>query len=211
MDIPISVSTGIPSISIPLYSINEGDINVPLSLSYHASGIKVEEIASWVGLGWSLNAGGTISRTVRMNPDDMLNGYINTPNTVDHLASLPHSTAGQNDYYQINLVKEGLRDYQPDIFTFNFGNYKGRFIYNQNNNKFVQTPNNNLIIDPGYNLEREIISFLNTTENGLKFHFGKTPDGKVAIDRSPFSHSFSVEKNQTSISGEGPAFSYTSA
>src|SRR5687767_12654498 len=57
-EIPVSLYTGIPSISIPLYEIKDGPLSLPISLSYHAGGIRVEEIASSVGLGWTLNAGG---------------------------------------------------------------------------------------------------------------------------------------------------------
>lgn len=57
-DIPVSHHTGVTNISIPIYTIQEGDINLPISLDYHSSGIKVDEVASWIGLGWSLNVGG---------------------------------------------------------------------------------------------------------------------------------------------------------
>src|SRR5437868_6312844 len=57
-DIPIDISTGVPDISIPIYTVSSHGINVPVSISYHASGIKVQDIASPVGLGWVLNAGG---------------------------------------------------------------------------------------------------------------------------------------------------------
>jgi len=50
-------------------SISDRDISVDVSLSYHATGIKVDEEASWVGLGWVLNAGGIITRQVRGNRD----------------------------------------------------------------------------------------------------------------------------------------------
>ena len=69
-DIPVSNHTGIPDITIPIYTLSEGSISVPISLSYHASGIKVQETASWVGLGWALNAGGVITRTVQGAPDE---------------------------------------------------------------------------------------------------------------------------------------------
>ncbi len=62
---PVSMHTGVPNISIPLYTIESGGLQVPISLNYHASGIKVDQKATWVGLGWNLNAGGAITRTVR--------------------------------------------------------------------------------------------------------------------------------------------------
>ncbi len=61
--IPVGFYTGTPQISIPVWTLQEGDINLNISLSYHASGIKVEEIASRVGADWTLNAGGMITRT----------------------------------------------------------------------------------------------------------------------------------------------------
>ena len=64
VDIPVSLYTGVPNIGVPIYTIQEGPLSLPISLSYHASGVKINELASSVGLGWSLNAGGMISRTV---------------------------------------------------------------------------------------------------------------------------------------------------
>ncbi|TKG83462.1 hypothetical protein EYV94_28985, partial [Puteibacter caeruleilacunae] len=61
-DIPISHYTGTANINIPLFTIEEGGYTLPISLSYHSRGIKVEEIASRVGLGWTLNYGGAITR-----------------------------------------------------------------------------------------------------------------------------------------------------
>src|SRR4051794_30699453 len=68
LDMPVGYSTGVPDISIPIYNLQSGEMNLPISLSYNASGIKVEEVPSWVGTGWSLNAGGSISRIVRGLP-----------------------------------------------------------------------------------------------------------------------------------------------
>ena len=53
-DIPVNLYNGLPSINIPVYDIRERDVTVPISLSYHASGIHVEEEPGWVGLGWAL-------------------------------------------------------------------------------------------------------------------------------------------------------------
>jgi len=62
-EIPIDFSTGVPNISIPLYTVTSRKLQMPLSISYHASGIKVDDRASVIGLGWVLNAGGLIAST----------------------------------------------------------------------------------------------------------------------------------------------------
>src|SRR5262245_40303503 len=57
-EIPVSPYTGIANISIPLYEVKNKELTVPITLAYHSGGVKVEEEASWVGLGWSLLSGG---------------------------------------------------------------------------------------------------------------------------------------------------------
>ena len=69
-DIPIGYYTGTANIAIPLYSIREGNIEIPLSLNYHGSGIKVEDQATWVGLGWDLSPEGAIIQEVRGKSDE---------------------------------------------------------------------------------------------------------------------------------------------
>src|SRR4051812_31972766 len=63
MDYPMDYSTGLPQISIPLYEVKSGELSVPISISNHASGRRVNDQDGPVALGWSLNAGGMISRT----------------------------------------------------------------------------------------------------------------------------------------------------
>ncbi|MDZ7776817.1 MAG: hypothetical protein U5L09_15030 [Bacteroidales bacterium] len=56
--------TGNLDYSIPIMEVGD----YPLSLSYNAD-ISMDQEASWVGLGWTLNPG-SISRSVRGLPDD---------------------------------------------------------------------------------------------------------------------------------------------
>lgn len=72
--LPEKLYTGKVDISIPLFIIQQGEINVPISLSYNTGGIKVSEVASNVGIGWSLNAGGSILKIVRDLSDDDFHG-----------------------------------------------------------------------------------------------------------------------------------------
>ena len=54
--------------NIPLFELPGPDGGYPFNLSYH-SGITMDQEASWVGLGWSMNHG-AITRTMRGLPDD---------------------------------------------------------------------------------------------------------------------------------------------
>jgi hypothetical protein len=74
VDIPANFNNGLPQISIPIATVSEGNLQLPISLQYHVGGVRVSEAASWVGLNWVLNAGGIISRQVRGAPDESWNG-----------------------------------------------------------------------------------------------------------------------------------------
>lgn len=65
-EIPVGNYTGTPNISIPLYTLECGEIKVPISLDYLGTAIRVNQEASWVGLNWMLNAGGAI--TTQLSP-----------------------------------------------------------------------------------------------------------------------------------------------
>src|SRR5687767_4295306 len=61
-NIPVGYYTGTPQISIPIYDIKVGSIHLPVSLNYHAAGIRVDKTSSSVGIGWALSGSGVVSR-----------------------------------------------------------------------------------------------------------------------------------------------------
>ncbi len=136
-DIPVGHYTGIPNIEIPLYEVVSGDISVPIKLQYHASGIKVTQEASWVGLGWALNAGGVITRSVRGWDDFgeypvLGHTYAGDLPPWDEFND-PHSNTTQADRakhwkYSINEL-----DPEPDLFYYNFGSYSGKMVFKSKN------------------------------------------------------------------------------
>ncbi len=149
-DIPVSPYTGVPNISIPLYTVKFRDVTVPISLSYHASGIKVAEEASQVGLGWTLNAGGAISRTITGGDDFQDPIYFNSSgNTIPDFADglqpkefisfngvLPMidlNTHSTYDYalYPLLDASPGF-DFQPDQYYYNIPGSSGKFVVKRN-------------------------------------------------------------------------------
>ncbi|WEA03844.1 hypothetical protein [Mucilaginibacter sp. SJ] len=61
-EMPVSEYTGIPEISVPLYNVTVDDVTLPLNLTYHAAGNRVNQEASWVGLGWDLQVGSIVQQ-----------------------------------------------------------------------------------------------------------------------------------------------------
>lgn len=135
---PMGHYTGTPSISIPIWTITEGKLSLPISLSYKSGGIRVSEIASSTGLGWVLNAGGSITRSVVGLPDETPSaGYLN--------ARLPYVL---NDHTYASGIASGATDGQQDIFFYSLPNYDGRFVFDKQ--QAIHTiPRQNIKIQPG--------------------------------------------------------------
>ncbi|MBS1600821.1 MAG: hypothetical protein JST75_21555 [Bacteroidetes bacterium] len=150
-DIPVSPYTGVPDISIPIYTIKYKDITIPISVSYHASGIKVTEEASNVGLGWALNAGGTISRNI-IGSDDFVSGayffttggprdFVNgqgPTNAVNKGCSLNyfdiHGTPTNFNYDVTTYLQNStpVVDFQPDRYYYSYPGHSGKFVMTRN-------------------------------------------------------------------------------
>ena len=75
-DIPINLNKGTISYKVPIYSIDLKELSVPISIDYHTSGIKVNEMSSNAGLGWALNAGGVVQSSVNGLDDLSSNGWL---------------------------------------------------------------------------------------------------------------------------------------
>jgi hypothetical protein len=143
-NIPVSLATGVPSISIPLYEIDIAGIKMPLSLSYHAGGIKVAETASSAGLGWSLSGIGMVSRSLVGRADeDPAYGLFNMPSP-DSVAQLP----GEFPVYLFN-VQRGFADNEPDDFSYSTIDGSGRFCFRRDRS-IIQIPFSNNKIEFKY-------------------------------------------------------------
>ncbi|MBK7173651.1 MAG: hypothetical protein IPH84_10570 [Bacteroidales bacterium] len=120
---PVSLYTGSPSVSIPIYNIEVGNYSFPIVLNYKSGGIKVNEMSSWVGLGWSLMAGGCITRSQNGLADELPGyGYVSTPVDINSL-----SIFDKLQYF------DGNKDSESDEFNFTLPNKSGGFHLTKNN------------------------------------------------------------------------------
>ncbi len=182
-DNPVDMFTGRVNINIPIYELKVGDFSLPISVSYSTGGFKVNEIASWVGLGWNLNCGGMITREVRGIPDEIIdNGYTSTSGSVLYENLIDGEINNATDpaeFITLLDIATGLKDGEPDLFSFNVGGLSGKFIFDKNGDiHFIGEHKNTFQIS----IEREIIQsnkcynsikqLIITSDDGIKYIFG---------------------------------------
>ena len=127
----VGLYNGAAQASIPIHSFKVGGLSVPISLDYSTTGTKVDEIPSRVGINWTINAGGVVSRVVHGAPDDQTTRL-----------AVPNSPANANSsnlsfYLNINPTEYGdppTKDAEPDEFRFNAPGLSGKFVLDNSGN-----------------------------------------------------------------------------
>lgn len=204
-EIPVGKYTGVADVSIPIWEIENGDIKIPISLSYHASGVKIEDIASWVGLGWSLNAGGVITRSVMGKPDE--NGYqnMNIPNVLVNPQPSPAYCDTWTAALYLYLVggKSYGFDSEPDTYYFNFNGISGRFVFDQNGVPYT-IPYQNIKIE-----RTGLTDWKITTPDGMVYKFGGAYIERSDVYNVSYSYyGESANKNKTLSNSSMPSSWY---
>ena len=154
--VPVSYFNGLPNISIPLTEVRAKNYSVPVYLTYHAGGNKPEQHPGWVGLGWTLHAGGCINRIVNGLKDEMCwkeycatffrnvtgsNPYTSFPSTnpgylsrMNHIQSTDWTdTDNLEEECDLTEVNYYLRDFSPDEFQVNIEDINASFYFVGNN------------------------------------------------------------------------------
>ncbi|MGB5928869.1 MAG: hypothetical protein WBH03_11890 [Cyclobacteriaceae bacterium] len=190
-NVPVNLNTGSHNLSIPIYTIQGKESQYPISLSYSGSnGIRVEEIATWAGTGWTLQAAGVITRNTVGMPDlgAFDDGNSNqTSITADYFESYPkieraasgdwtgdtdytYDEAYMNDLFFNTDVNDQYYETQPDYFTYNFHGRSGKFTIDHNGSA-VAMPDNDYFIDPAIKPGQAIGDFRITAPDGTQYIF----------------------------------------
>lgn len=176
----INESEGVPQIEIPLLNIKAGDINYPVKLLYDARGIKTNQRASNVGLGWTLFLPAITRQINDANDfDDNVNGSTGYgPKRVGYFTknnnNIKYNFSNHNGNDFINI------DELPDQYTavlldggssFFFENEDSYQLMTRKRIKINPTKESHLEMqNPNYtNTDFYKISILN--DNGLRYNF----------------------------------------
>ena len=115
---PVNLSNGLIQTSIPLYEIVDGDIRIPITLDYHASGLKPNmRSGHWLDDGWSLSTGPSLSRTI--------NGVADEINYNPNMA-----LSGSLSYEQLDAINSQSADVALDEFHYSLPGRRGRLYLN---------------------------------------------------------------------------------
>lgn len=145
---PINYYVGKAVISVPIYTIKTGGIEYPLTLGYDAGGIKVDQLASNVGLGWNLTSA-ILTRTVNQDNDfdntgslalqSDYNTYSADDKRNDDEAAYNYNSEGKVGYFlqkqlNIHISDEHKRiDFIPDTYHFYANGFSTSFFFNDEN------------------------------------------------------------------------------
>ncbi|MCD7901068.1 MAG: hypothetical protein LUH22_14720 [Bacteroides sp.] len=173
IDHPVNLFNGTPDVNIPIYTLKDGMVEIPITLRYNTSGIKVAEEASWVGLGWNLNVGGVIVQNSVGRQDNSryftenLNYY---PSGIfQNYTTIPYNVNDKSTYDSFfSFAKEG--NLEPDAFYFSYPGNSGKFFIDYRDNTIHQIKKDKSIkIENQKNTDTWKI----TTETGIIHTFGQ--------------------------------------
>jgi hypothetical protein len=168
VDYQPNLYNGLIDITIPLYEIRAGDLVLPISISYHASGLRTSETSGKISLGWTLNAEPSVSRKINGKADER--AYLSSD-------EFPTYKPLSNDdpYLFYKGAMEDRYDLEPDAFYYKLANKSGRFFYkkhipaeNNPNNEIITVPYDPIKIsgDPS-----PFSSYTITDDNGVQYSF----------------------------------------
>jgi len=197
---PVSGNTGVPDISIPLYTITSGGITVPITLRYSTTNVKIDKsTVPNVAFGWILDVGGSVNRTIKGKPDeaavmyplDSSSPYNLRFNQIDNLDD-------QQTLSKIYSWVSSGNDYDSEYDDFYFTNLggSGNFYIKRNNvstlnssfsASFSPSANFRLVnVGRDYSLQAMITSLTIKDDKGIEYLYGgaKT-DTLVEYSRYP--------------------------
>ena len=186
-DMQMDEFNGKVNVDIPIFEFTAGALKLPISIGYYGAGVKVMDLPTQVGINWTLNAGGVITRDIKGQADE---SFENFNLSLVQLNALNQADCTEPARQLRSLIENGTIDKETDIFNFKFGSYSGSFYLDANFNPVLLKDDNPIKIDvfgtAATNKERLNVdkTFLITTPDGVKYFFGGINGCESSVLRS---------------------------
>jgi len=157
-NLPMDLFHGKANVNIPLYTITVDGIDIPIALSYNTGGIKLNEVASTVGLGWSLSIPGTIYQNI-IGYDDAKVPFFNKNYRAYEIynQTFDHNSEYNNIRDSLNSIYRGYYDTLPDLYDFGLPGISGRFILSGNQGMTIPDENIFITFQNGQNHQKKFV------------------------------------------------------
>ena len=135
IDHPVSPRTGVPDISIPLFTIRSGKLELPLKLTFHIDDYaKVNQLPGAAGAGWALSSDIQVSRSINGLDDLGLFGYLSTGVYWPDYKGF----GATRDQTHLYLMYQKQKDEEPDKYYYRLlGNSGSFYLMRQQNGSVV--------------------------------------------------------------------------
>lgn len=182
----VNLYTGVPAVLSELHSLAARNYAIPINLFYNASGIKVQDVASNIGLGWSISSNCIITRVVNGLPDeDTSAGYFGS--------DMGQKITGILTEGEMEAISNNEKDSEPDVFYFNLNGETGKFVFDKNKNPVVLGNAGVRILNSPFKKELQVDGWIIMNASGVKFYLGSSG----ATTESTSSTSYFLNNNKT--------------
>ena len=167
-EVSVNKNTGSLGLEISIGSYIDQDFDIPISLSYNYDGFKPERPSGEAGLGWSLIAGGSITREIVGLDDFETNGYYYADNHYNSssIYGMGYPISKSLSYPTISGNSD---ETTSDIYHFSFPGHSGSFIIDNNGNFTTYSTSGE---KDTYDISYDNDSFTIRTSDGMEWCFG---------------------------------------
>lgn len=193
-ELPVSFYTGTPRVAFELFTVKAGSLSHRIAINNSAAAVKVEEEAGPLGLGWSLIAGGVISRSVIGNKDEAGSqaGYTGAAGFLGfplYATQDPYSWLNNITNCNRKDLADGKYELTPDIYHLNFDGRSAKMFFDHTGKAYFSPFQMWKVIG------NPTVGFIVVVEDGTRYEFGIIESSTHISDNTATDNATTVSAN----------------
>ena len=180
-----NLNGGTMEYAVPVYTIEDRDFTIPIALNYSSGGFRPNQQTGEAGLGWTLLAGGAITREI-VGIDDMATGGCN------YSTGVPADSLLYN--LSIDIVYDGVGKYpkvtgstgeaSSDVYHFTMPGHSGNFVFDHTSHGYLAYWTNSGAGSYHITYDLTYHSFTVVTGDGYEYRFGHHVFDDSTVERT---------------------------